>query len=99
MIALSATIGNPQEFVSWLRSAKDLQQQQDAVSGTLQLGAGSYTVALIQHGECYADLRYYSWQGLELPDEVLGNATLPAAPTPAQNEGTHPCNHCSHETA
>lgn len=96
MIALSATIGNPQDIASWLRSAKDLQRQQDAANNTLQTGAGSYAVALIQHGERHADLRYYSWQGIGLPDEVLGNAALPEIPDVAQNGGMHPCCHCSH---
>ncbi|KAK9901261.1 hypothetical protein WJX75_003106 [Coccomyxa subellipsoidea] len=96
VIALSATIGNPQEIASWLCSAKDLKRQQDAAIGTLQSGAGSYAVALIQHGERYGDLRYHSWQGLGRPDEGLGNATLPAVPTSAQNgdpikRRLHPC--------
>lgn len=59
-LALSATIGNPQEFVQWLSSLKQLQQQQDQQQGKL-LDTGSYDVELIQHSHRHADLRVYTY--------------------------------------
>ena len=64
LLALSATIGNPHDVASWLRSVKALQQEQDAVVENLPNDGFpvSYDVELIQHTERYADLRYHIWQ-------------------------------------
>lgn len=61
-MALSATIGNPEQVAGWLQDVKSLQQKQDQgksqKSGTVQPTV-SYRVRLIQHSERYADLRYH----------------------------------------
>ena len=60
-LALSATIGNPQQVTSWLRANKALQQRQDQQDGIQQPKAGYYEVRLIQHTRRYADLRYHRY--------------------------------------
>lgn len=59
-MALSATIGNPEEVTGWLQDVKTLQQQQDLQAGIVR-PAASYTVRLIQHSERFADLRCYRY--------------------------------------
>ena len=63
-MALSATIGNPEQVAGWLQDVKSLQQKQDQgkpqKSGTVQPTV-SYRVRLIQHSERYADLRYHRY--------------------------------------
>ena len=60
LLALSATIGNPQQFTGWLQDVKALQQQQDQQAGICK-PVGSYTVQLVQHAERYADLRLHRY--------------------------------------
>ena len=60
-LALSATIGNPEQVTEWLQSVKGLQREQDS-----QLSIAGppdrYQVKLIQHAERYADLRYHTFK-------------------------------------
>ncbi len=57
-LALSATIGNPDQVAGWLQDVKSLQRQQDQQAGVSR-PADSYTVRLVQHSDRYADLRYH----------------------------------------
>ena len=59
-LALSATIGNPEELTSWLQDVKLLQQQQDQSLGLVR-PASTYTVRLIKYSERFADLRCYRY--------------------------------------
>lgn len=64
LLALSATIGNPEQVTGWLQDVKLLQQQQDQANGlqvSKNLSSISYKVRLIQHTERYADLRYHRY--------------------------------------
>lgn len=64
-MALSATIGNPEQVAGWLQDVKSLQQKQDQEKKQQSPGtspaAVSYKVRLIQHSERYADLRYHRY--------------------------------------
>ena len=94
-LALSATIGNPEQVTEWLQSVKELQQEQDT-----QLGIASpsqrYKVNLIQHAERYADLRYYSFKpAAAQQDDDCPEAASTAAPASQGNQDAfnkiHPC--------
>ena len=93
-LALSATIGNPQQVTSWLQSVKDLQQQQDSKLG-LHRPPAAYQVRLIQHSERYADLRYHTFA----PSPTQQNdASLRSAEMPLNSDASshdfikmHPC--------
>ena len=79
-LALSATIGNPEQVTEWLQSVKALQQVQDTkldIAGPSQ----RYEVNLIQHAERYADLRYYSFKpAAAQQDDDCPRTTSTAAP-------------------
>ena len=94
-LALSATIGNPEQVTEWLQSVKALQQQQDTklgIAGPSQM----YKVNLIQHAERYADLRYYSFKpAAAQQDDSCPNTTSTAAPVSQGSQDVfkkiHPC--------
>ncbi|KAL3133315.1 putative ATP-dependent RNA helicase ddx60 [Trebouxia sp. C0009 RCD-2024] len=94
-LALSATIGNPEQVTAWLQSVKALQQEQDTKLGIAGPPA-TYRVGLIQHAERYADLRYYSFKpGLDQQEGDCSNSSPSAAPA-SQGTGDafnkiHPC--------
>ena len=94
-LALSATIGNPQQVTEWLQSVKALQQEQDTKLG-IAGPSQRYKVNLIQHAERYADLRYYSFKPAAAQQDDDGPRTSSTA-APA-SQGTqdvfnkiHPC--------
>lgn len=83
-LALSATIGNPEEFSGWLRHVKAVQRGQDAARGRLQPDA-AYHVQLIVHGERYNDLQHHivctggGDQQQQVPTPPQSHPPLPAA--------------------
>ena len=64
-LALSATVGEPEQFVSWLQSIKDLQKLAD--DGQQR---EAYTVRLVQHNERWVDLRRHIYQDSSLGDQA-----------------------------
>ena len=57
-LALSATVGNPNELTSWLSGAKLAQYERDvALAPKAALSRAAYDVQLIEHSERYSDLR------------------------------------------
>ncbi|KAL4440400.1 hypothetical protein ABPG75_003401 [Micractinium tetrahymenae] len=64
-LALSATIGNPQEFAGWLASVKRLQREQDAAPAAARqspwAGSRPYDVQLIQHSVRHSNLRLHTY--------------------------------------
>ena len=91
-LALSATVGNPEQVTEWLQSVKCLQLQQDQAVGTAA-PSGSYSVKLIQHGERYADLRYHSFQpaAMQSGNDCLDVSSASAADAQAAFRKIHPC--------
>ena len=65
LLALSATIGNPHQFATWLQRTKTLQQQLDTTAG-IAAHPTSYRVTLVLHKERYNDLMHHVF----IPDEV-----------------------------
>lgn len=64
-LALSATVGAPEEFVAWLQSVK--AQQREADGGA---GRESYQVKLVQHGERWVDLRRHVYRDPPLSEDA-----------------------------
>ena len=94
-LALSATIGNPEQVTEWLQSVKALQQEQDTKLGIVD-PSQRYQVKLIQHAERYADLRYYSFKpAAAQQDDDCPKATSIAAPASQGPQDVfnklHPC--------
>jgi len=76
-LALSATVGNPEEFANWLKGAKQLQYEQDKRNGCASK-PHKYDVSLIVHKERHADLRSHIFipdqkNAIDLSDGVLVN--------------------------
>lgn len=76
-LALSATVGNPEEFANWLKSAKQLQYEQDKRAGCAAK-PHKYEVSLVVHKERHADLRSHVFipdqkNMIDLSDGVLVN--------------------------
>ena len=96
-MALSATVGKPEQVTQWLQSVKALQQEQDTQLG-IAAHLSTYQVKLIQHAERYADLRYYTFKpSLVRQQEDEDSLEAATAPAPASSTPTdvfskiHPC--------
>jgi len=64
-LALSATVGEPEYFVEWLQTIKDMQKLSDAGQDR-----ESYKVTLVQHNERWVDLRRHVYDDSLLDDET-----------------------------